>query len=200
MADDDVQACEAIPENWYWFRSRCGSDRDCVPADNFVPFKLGYCNAIAWCRTNPGTKRFVEVWDKDNSRKLFVLTERNSTREKADRCALWVKGGAVSAVTFNNSDSVFTIQIPGIQDILSVPSLVSSELRRQRAERTLRANSGMPDGLKWVPKLLNKLDDAQDMLYVGLIVGAYLAKVAGARIFPGLGILLTINDLLNFTG
>lgn len=197
---DEVQSCSAIPSTSYWFRSRCGRDRDCVPADNLVPFRLGYCNAIAWCRTNPGSGRFVEVWDPTNTRAMFKMTERNSTFAKQSSCIAWQQSGAPSSFTFGDAANPYTVQIPGISDILRVPGIDSPEARRQRGARMARANSGIPEQLKWIPKLLNKLDDAQDLLYTGLVIGVALLKVLGVRMFPGLGILLTVNDMLNFFG
>lgn len=194
---DGVEVCKAVEERWYWFRSRCGSDRDCVPADNNVPFRLGYCNAIAWCRTNQGSGRFVEVWNPSNTARLFKLTDRTASYAKQSRCLDWIRAGALPSLTFGDAPNPYTVQIPGITDILKVPGVDSAELRRERGARMARARSPLPVGLQWIPPLLNKLDDAQDLLYTGLVIGVGILKALGVRAIPGLGVLLTVNDLLN---
>lgn len=197
MAEGESLVCKPIEERWYWFRSRCGRDRDCVPSDDQTPFRLGYCNALGWCRKNPGSGRYVEVWNPQNTGMVFKMTERNSTLAKVARCNLWIGAGAPASLTFGNDPNPYTVNVPGISDILRVPGIDDAQTRRERAQRMQRSRSALPEAFQWVPQLLNKLDDAQDLLYTGLVIGVVILKALGVRSVPGLGVLITLNDLLN---
>lgn len=91
----------------------------------------------------------------------------------------------------------FTITIPGLSDFLRAPFINTPEIRRERAQRARSSNSPLPQGLQWIPKLLNKLDDAQDLLFTVAALAIPIARWFGVRSIPGLGIALTVNDLLN---
>jgi hypothetical protein len=137
------------------------------------------------------------VWDAQNTRRQFKMTERNSSYRKYAACAEWAAGRDPYSYTFGEGPNPYTVAFPGISDILKVPGIDSPELRRERAERYARARSPGLELLSWVPKVLNKLDDAQDLLYTGLVIAGFILRKAGARFLPGLGILVTINDILN---
>ena len=91
----------------------------------------------------------------------------------------------------------FTLNIPGVTDILRLPGLESPQLRRERALRMKASKSPLPQSLQWIPKVMNKLDDAQDLLITGLaLLWPLLRRLPKPWLGP-LGILLTISDILN---
>jgi hypothetical protein len=194
---DGVEVCKPLEERLYWWHSRCGSNRDCLNDDRQNHFAIGYCNAVSWCRAFPGYGMFVDVYDPKNQYRLFRMTEHNATYAKFVRCKASIGSVTPFNYTFGDGDDPYTVQIPGITDILKVPGVDSAEARRARADRMKRQHSPLPTGLQWIPPLLNKLDDAQDLLYTALVIGVGLLKVLGVRAIPGLGILLTANDILN---
>lgn len=195
--EEGILACKAEQAVKFWFHVRCGRDPDCIPGDGQEPFYSGYCNAINWTRKNFGSGRFAEVWDPENRRMLFKITERNATLAKWNRCQEKFQGKIPFSFTYGDDPNPYTVQIPGIADILRVPGIDTAAMRRERAARMARARTSLPEPLAWVPKLLNKLDDAQDLLYTALVAGVAITKFAGVRMIPGLGILLGINDVLN---
>ena len=105
--------------------------------------------------------------------------------------------GRQSAAAAGAGGDVYTINVPGVTDILRIPGLESEALRKERAQRMKQSRSGLPDFLKWIPPVLNKLDDAQDLLFTGLALAWPLLRFLPRAFLGPLGILLTVNDLLN---
>lgn len=99
--------------------------------------------------------------------------------------------------------SSYVITIPGVQDVLSIPPLEDEQLKRERLTRW-RINAQqttIPEPLRWLPQIINWLDDAQDLLIVALTLGKPLLRKLPSRFVPYLGWALLANDLLNgFTG
>jgi hypothetical protein len=93
----------------------------------------------------------------------------------------------------------FTIDLPGIQDIIAIPALRSPKLRQQQIIRWKTANSPVPQPLKWIPAVVNFLDSAQDLLITALVIAKPLLRRAPSRFIPYLGWILTINDAVNLT-
>lgn len=196
MADDAVKVvCKALPERWVWVKSRCGQSRDCIPDDRQNPFVVGWCGAMAW--VNKHQTGWVEIWDPTNSYRLVKITSGTATPERVERCAARARRDPTILDPFGSGPDSFTIAIPGLTDIVRVPGLDTPELRKQRYERFKASRSPLPEGLKWLPPLLNKLDDAQDLLFTGLALAWPLLRRAAPWFLGPVGILLTINDLLN---
>lgn len=97
------------------------------------------------------------------------------------------------------ADDAYTIDIPGASDIFILPidALDNIDLKRQRIARMKSAKSPMPGFLQWIPNVINKLDDAQDLLWTGLVLAKPLLKRLPARFVPYLGWVLLANDILN---
>jgi len=91
----------------------------------------------------------------------------------------------------------FTVDIPGIQDIIKVKAWESPQLRYERYKRFESARSAIPKPLQWIPPILTKLDNAQDLIFTGLVLVTQLAKRIAPRMLPGLGWALAVNDILN---
>lgn len=91
----------------------------------------------------------------------------------------------------------YDVSLPGLQDIISVPALDDKALRRERIQRMKANRSALPEGLGWVPRMINKLDDAQDFLSTGLFLLAKLMPRVLGRMLPILGWALLANDILN---
>jgi len=99
------------------------------------------------------------------------------------------------------ADEVYTIDIPGAADVFRVPIPGQDDeaLRRQRIARMRSKRGALPESLDWIPPLITTLDDAQDMLIVGLTLAKPLLKRLPARFVPYLGWLLLANDVINLT-
>lgn len=94
----------------------------------------------------------------------------------------------------------YIIQIPGVQDIISVPPLENEALKRERLTRW-RLNSSfstIPEPLRWLPDLLNWFDDIQDFLAVALTLSIPILRRVPSRFLPYVGWALLANDVLNF--
>lgn len=92
----------------------------------------------------------------------------------------------------------YTVDIPGLTDVFRVPlpGVDEQELARQRAVRIATSNSAMPEPLEWASSVVQVLDDAEDMLSVGLALSKPLLKRLPSRLIPGLGWLLLGKDLI----
>lgn len=93
----------------------------------------------------------------------------------------------------------YTITIPGIQDIIRIPSLTSPQLRREQIARWKSAITPVPRAIAWIPSVINFLDDIQDFMIVMLTLAIPALRRLPLRFIPGLGWILTINDVLNLT-
>jgi hypothetical protein len=95
---------------------------------------------------------------------------------------------------------VVVVSIPGVQDILSIPPLEDAAVKRERLTRwRLQAiNSPVPEPLRWIPQVINWLDNAQDFIITALVLGIPLLRRLPARFLPYLGWALLANDALNF--
>lgn len=91
----------------------------------------------------------------------------------------------------------YTINVPGITDFIRIPPLESPQLRAQRYIRWQQSREVLPEPLRWIPKLINKLDDAQDLLYTAIALAIPLLKRLPRFFLGPLGIALLINDILN---
>lgn len=99
--------------------------------------------------------------------------------------------------------SARVIQIPGVMDVLSMPGIENEAIKRERLTRW-RVNAertNIPEPLRWLPQVINWLDDAQDLLITALVAGLPLLRKLPSRFIPYLGYGLLANDALNlFTG
>lgn len=93
----------------------------------------------------------------------------------------------------------YTITVPGIQDIIRIPPLESTDLKRERIRRWKAARSPLPQTLDWIPQAINRLDDLQDELITALILGRWLAPRLLGRFLPYVGWALLASDILNVT-
>lgn len=99
----------------------------------------------------------------------------------------------------DTSDKAYTIRLPGVQDIIRIPALENSEIRKERYLRFKFAQTPIPKPLQWIPGVINWLDDAQDLLITALYLAKPLLKRAPLRFIPGLGWILLANDILNLS-
>jgi len=191
----DIFKCPQRSVPIYFVASYCGTDRDCISNRRLdgAGFTNILCNALAWNQLHP--TRFVEIFTEDRSRRVAKVTQRWASAARVAAC-----GGLLApqrAPGGQAGPDPFTIDIPGLQDIIKVKDWESKDLRRERYERFKSARSAVPQSLQWIPPLLTKLDNAQDMLFTGLALAIPLIKRLPARLIPGIGLLLTINDIIN---
>lgn len=90
-----------------------------------------------------------------------------------------------------------TIDVPGILDIIKIPALDDPGAAQARAIRMATRNQAMPVDLRWIPWAMQRLDDAQDLIFTGAVVLRYLLPRVLPRLIPGLGWVLLANDVLN---
>lgn len=101
----------------------------------------------------------------------------------------------------DQAEKAYTIQIPGMTDVFRIP-LDPEYNRRLQVERIRRLKerySPLPEKLQWIPTVITKLDDAEDLLSVALTLAKPLLRRLPARFIPGLGWILLGLDILNFS-
>jgi hypothetical protein len=178
-----------------WISAKCGLDRDCLPADGPEPtFREAYCNGINWTSKHP--TRTYDIFLADRRTRIYRVKGTWATREKAEACLRRLKDFE-RLRDFEANPPDYTINIPGITDILRIPGLETKELRRERFLRMKTSVPALPRVLQWIPPLINKLDDAQDLLFTGLALAWPILRLLGRPFLGPLGILLTVSDLLN---
>lgn len=91
----------------------------------------------------------------------------------------------------------YIIPLPGLQDIIRIPPLEDSALRRERFKRMHDSQTVIPQPLQWIPGVINWLDDAQDLLITGLLIARPLLIRLPLRFVPYVGWVLLANDILN---
>lgn len=91
----------------------------------------------------------------------------------------------------------YTINIPGIQDVVRIGAYEDPDLKRQRWLRYKNTRNPAPGFAQSAAQILNFIDDAQDLLFTALALAWPLLRRLPLRMLPGLGWLLTINDILN---
>lgn len=170
-------------------------DLNCLGGSYLQAIGPAICGAYTWTSVHPA--RTVEFWSEDGRTHLFTMRHRGDRRGKTKPCLdAWIKRYGGPFVP--RADNAFTVDVPGVSDIIKWPGFSDTpELRRARAQRLISANRAVPDFLKWLPPILTQLDNAQDMLITGLALAWPLVKYVFPRMLGGLGILLTLNDLLN---
>jgi len=97
----------------------------------------------------------------------------------------------------NQGGANYTVNIPGIQDVIRIPAMEDPELKRQRWLRYKNTRNPAPGFAQAAAQVLNFIDDAQDLLFTALALAWPLLRKLPARMLPGLGWVLTINDILN---
>lgn len=99
----------------------------------------------------------------------------------------------------DQANKAYTITIPGMHDVFIIPADKQTWRNRQVARiiRMKQQNSPIPDKLKWIPQVINYIDDAQDNLAIALIAGKFLLRYVAPRFVPYLGWALLANDILN---
>lgn len=178
-----------------WSKARCGGHRDCLDDDYPTErFRDAYCGAINW--TSRAPSRYVDIFLADKITKIYRVKGTWATPEKAAACQRRLTEYN-RQTTFETNPPDFTINIPGITDILRLPGLETKDLRRERFQRMKTSVPALPRVLQWIPPLINKLDDAQDLLFTALALAWPILRLLGRPFLGPLGILLTISDLLN---
>lgn len=191
----EILKCPKERRDW-WGNSICGQDRDCLPdfsPDSHQTFREHICYALAWNAKHP-TRRY-EIFDPTGKKRLANITQGWGTAARLERCGL--SGAIKPAVGAYAAGDAFTVDVPGIQDILKVKDWESKQLRYERYQRFATAKSAVPKALQWIPPLLTKLDNAQDLLFTGLALAIPIIRRLAPRFIPGVGLLLTLNDILN---
>ena len=97
--------------------------------------------------------------------------------------------------------ATYTIDLPGATDLFHfiIPALNDKELKKERIKRMLSKKSPVPEALQWIPPLINKIDDAQDILTTALWLAKPLIKKLPTRFIPFVGWALAVNDIANLS-
>jgi hypothetical protein len=199
MATADGAGCNYPPDLPVFVKSRCGSglffDRDCLNDDRPNILGSATCGAMAYVALH--SARYVEIWSADQARKLMTFKHKAYSSGKIAACFSRAAEDERLRAHFEGRDSPYTVNFPGLTDFLKFPGLETKEIRRERYERFKASRSALPQALQWIPPLITKLDNAQDMIFTGLALAVPLLKWIGARFVPFLGWALLANDLLN---
>lgn len=93
----------------------------------------------------------------------------------------------------------YVVQIPGVKDIIRIPPLDDKRTKLERLQRwTLQATqTSIPEPLRWLPEVINWLDDAQDILITALVLAKPILRRLPSRFIPYLGWALLANDVFN---
>lgn len=108
-------------------------------------------------------------------------------------CAYWKPPEA------KPGQKVYTIDLPGLSEIFKIPlsPLQNKELKRERIKRMITHVSTVPESLKWIPPVITKLDDAQDILTTALWLGKPLLRKLPSKFIPFVGWALLASDIVN---
>ncbi|KKN21897.1 hypothetical protein LCGC14_0920830 [marine sediment metagenome] len=120
---------------------------------------------------------------------------RNLTR--SSRYIAFLRSAEYAKRFPKGQENTYTINIPGIQDVVRIPSLEDKNLRFQRWLRFQNSKPTLPEPLQWIPPLINKLDDAQDLLFTGLALAIPLLRILPKFFLGLLTPLVFLNDALN---
>lgn len=90
----------------------------------------------------------------------------------------------------------FTIDIPGINEIIVWRKPTPQEARQMAARQATR-NPAVPQPLGWIPGVINWLDDIEDLISTSAPFLYLFAKLIAPRLIPGIGWALTAANLAN---
>lgn len=117
---------------------------------------------------------------------------------EADKRRFWTpETRAYQEQIRNVGAATYTINIPGIQDVVRIGAYEDKQLKQQRWLRFQNAKNPAPPFSQAAAQLLGILDDAQDLLFTALALSWPLLRRLPARMIPGVGWVLTLNDVLN---
>lgn len=93
----------------------------------------------------------------------------------------------------------YTIDLPGLSDVFRFPisQLNNPDLKRERLERFKTHVSPVPEVLRWIPRVINFLDDIQDIVLTGLLLARPFLRGLPARFIPYVGWGLIALDAMN---
>ena len=94
-------------------------------------------------------------------------------------------------------DEYYTVDVPGLFDILRVPARETEQTRLARYLRYRNRLSAVPELFEDLPRIINVIDDAQDLLATALLAGKWLAPRALGALVPGLGWAVLAADVAN---
>lgn len=155
---------------------------------------------IEWTmdRTTLNEEERKKIDDKINKLKWLnnLPYEKYLTQRKArEETEIWQAEEKLR----KQNEKAYTIDIPGLSDIfrLPIPLLDNPELKRARIMRMMTKKSPVPETIQWVPPVINKIDDAQDILTTALWLAKPLIRRLPTRIIPYVGWALLVNDIMN---
>lgn len=187
--------CEQRKKDYFYGVKHCNGVRNCLEDTGYhVGFDAAICVGARYLNVN---KNFTfDIYTNDRKTHLAHMTSGWLQSGRLDRC-LPDKPRSLEDPGANAGPEPFTVDIPGIQDIIKVKDWESKALKRERYERFKTRNSAVPQALQWIPPLLTKLDNAQDLLFTALAIAYPLLKFAPKFLLGPIGWILTINDFLN---
>jgi len=93
----------------------------------------------------------------------------------------------------------YTIDIPGMRDIFKLPLgyMNDKDLKRQRIKRFKTHKTPVPESFNWIPDVITKLDNAQDLVYTAFFIARPLLRRLPARFIPFIGWAILAMDIAN---
>lgn len=117
---------------------------------------------------------------------------------EAQKRAFWTPETRAYAERIRNVGGAnYTLGIPGFNDVVRIGAYEDEELKKQRWLRYKNTRNPAPGFAQTAAQILNFIDDAQDLLFTALALAWPLLRRLPARLLPGLGWILTANDILN---
>jgi len=192
IADERPPHIQLEPDDLVIFNLKIGTTEDDIFAHlgndpNLRGIHVGYNTST---KSGAGIA-FLKLRDRDGQAELIYQYSGTN-----------LNGNVISIRTARKDEKpqsrgAYTLDIPGLQDLIRIPALEDIALRAQRTARAFTHFSTLPNALNFIPPLINMLDDAQDLLFTALVLAKPLFRRLPARIIPGLGWLLITNDVLN---
>lgn len=111
------------------------------------------------------------------------------------------KASAYSERTLTKAD--YVIQLPSLDVIfkISTPKKSDVDTQKKRIRRLKEEKSPVPEKLRWIPRIINMIDDAQDLLYSAAYISRpLLVRLGirfGTRFIPYVGWVLLAMDIAN---
>jgi hypothetical protein len=93
-------------------------------------------------------------------------------------------------------NGVYTIDVPGISDVIRLPPTDSVALRRERIKRMRTSHEPLPASMNWMPSAMHHIDTAEDLLYSLGYPALMLAKVIAPDLVPYVGWVLAVDQIL----
>ena len=97
---------------------------------------------------------------------------------------------------YHGPGAPYTINIPGIQDVIRIPALDDKRARFERLTRMSQSHDPLPDSLSWLPSAMHHVDTAEDLIFTVGYPLLQAAKLFAPDLIPYVGWILLGDQIL----